>query len=296
MSARGIALVAVLWMTAALSLLAVGIASGVRADIRFAQMLDAGVQAAAIGDAAIQQAILDTKTRNDPPAGLARAHVSFDGHDVEVLIQPAGGYVNLNAAPEPLLQDLFIHGAGLAPDLAALLAARVVDWRDPDQDASPLGAENPAYIQGGSRYRTRGALLETPADLLQVLGVDLDIYDKIQNFVTIHGGSPGVDPLAASVGVLSILAHGEKDIALRIAELRDQGTPGIDTTRLVQAHLAPGNGTVFRMEARVTLAGRTWARVRWVDVGQPDVGGQPWLTLDVEAVRVIGDERGADAS
>lgn len=292
----GFAIVVVLWMAAALSLLAVGIAAGVRADVRSSQLLKSEVQAAAVGDAAIQLAVLGLKMREAQPGQAEHAHYVFDEHEVDVFMQSASGFINLNSAPETLLQDLFVFGAGVEPGAAATLAARVLDWRDADHSASAMGAEDDAYVQGGSRFRTRGAPFEAPADVLQVLGMDLDVYDKIQNFITIHGDSPGVDPLSASDGVLSILAHGNSGVVQRISELRDQGSPGIDTTSLVQSHLAAGGGTIYRMEARVRFSGQLWSRARWVDVGQAEAGGLPWRTLEVMPVRGVSIKGGPDDS
>ena len=296
-ASRGIALVAVLWMVAALSLLVVGVSSAVRADIRFAQQLRAEVQAAALGDAAIQMAIRDLGTRGDRPVQLEQAPYTFDGHEMQVVAQSAAGFVNLNNAPESLLQDLFVFGAGIDPGQAAILAARVADWRDPDQAPLPLGAEDEAYVQAGSRFRTRSGPFEAPEDLLQVLGIEYPLYDKVQGFISAYGQSTGVDPLAASAPVLLILAQGNRDAVQAIAAKRASGDPAIDTTRLILAHVEQGGGTVYRMEAQLVLSGRMWSRVRWVDTAQAGgAEGIPWRTLRVEPVRAMGNVGGVDGS
>lgn len=294
---RGVALIAVLWMVAALSILVVGVSSAVRADIRFAQQLRGEVEAAALGDAAIQMAVRDLAMRTNGPVHLERASYTFDGVEITVVVQSAAGFVNPNTAAESLLHDLFVFGGQVEPAQAALLAARVVDWRDSDQNPLPQGAEDEAYVQAGSRFRTRSGPLEVPEDLLQVLGIEYPLYDKIYGFVSLFGQSSGVDPLAASDAVLSILAQGNQDVVQSIAAKRAAGDPAIDMTRLVQAHVEQSGGSVYRMEAQVVLSGRVWSRVRWIDTAQAGgAEGLPWRTLRVEAVRAMGAIGGPDGA
>ena len=288
--ARGVALVAVLWIVAALSLLAMSLAATTRADVQTAQTTRAFAEMAATGDAAIELAVLAMRMMPQPITRRTRQAYEFDGRRIEIVVSPASGFVNLNAASESLLRDLFQYGAGVDRDLAETLAGRVIDWRDPDTAALPQGAEDEAYAAAGVRYRTRGGPFESPEDLLQVLGVTFDVYDKVQGYLTVHGSSAGVDPLAASVGVLNILAGGDRARAEAIAAARDAGEPVIDMTALVQDHLAVSSGMIYRIEARFRdERARTFVRVRWVDLESPGRGGLPWRTLRVEAVRGVGN-------
>ena len=285
----GVALVAVLWMVAALALLAAALAANSRADLRSAQAARAFAEAAALGDAAIQLAALDIRRMPVPPARPARESYDIEGRPVDVRVMPAGGFVDLNRAPESLLHDLLRYGAGVDDALAATLAQRIIDWRDPDQSARADGAEDDAYVAAGVRYRTRGGPFEAPEDLLQVLGLSLDVYDKVTAFVTIYGLASRVDPLAAGSGVLRVLARGDGVLAARVAAARDTGEITIDMSSFVQEHLQPSSsGTRFRVEARVgDEGGRVLARVRWIDLASKGADGSPWRTLRAEPVRAI---------
>lgn len=284
----GVALVAVLWMVAALSLLATALAADTRAQLRGAQVARAFAEAAALGDAAIQLAALDMSSGAPPVTRLTRRAYRLDADVIEVEIVPASGFVDLNDASEPLLHDLFRYGAGLDESAADTLAQRLIDWQDPDPAALPLGAEDEDYAEAGVPYRTRGGPLETTEDLLQVLGVDFDVYDRLRDLVTVYSGAAGVDPLAAPPAVLQVLAGGNAEAAARIAAARDAGEPLIDTTALVQAHLVAASGLVYRLEARVrTSGGLILARGRWVDLGARGAAGQPWRTLRIEPVHGV---------
>jgi len=283
---RGVAVVAVMWIVAALALLVVGMAAGTRADIRAAQVARAEAEASAFGDAAIQLAALEMRTSAEPLRTAAMREYEFEGRPIQVDIRPVEGYIDLNNASDTLLRDLFLIGAGLPQEQAEALAQRVVDWRDPDQMPLPLGAENDAYQAAGSPNLTRGEKLTQPEDLLQILGMTLDVYDKIEHFVTVFGAS-GVDPKAATPAVLAILAKGNIELASKIAAARDSGDPAIDMTGLEQAHLAAASGNRFRVEARLETDGRLVSRVRWIDFSEPGPFGLPWRTLRVEPPRGI---------
>lgn len=292
---RGMALIAVMWIVAALSLLATALAATTKAEVQAAQTARAFAEAQAAGDAAIELAALSLRMTPQPVARRAVQTFPIEGRVVEVVVAPSGGFVDLNSASETLLRDLFQFGAGVDRQTAETLAARIVDWRDPDQAPLPLGAEDVAYATEGVRFRTRGGPFESPEDLLQVLGVGFDLYDRIRGYLTVQGGSAGVDPLAASVGVLTILAGGDRARAEAIASARDAGEPNIDMTALVQDHLAVSSGLIYRMEARSRdERGRYFVRAQWVDLAGPGRGGRPWRTLRAEAVRGIEEGAGAD--
>lgn len=285
----GIALVAVMWMVTALALLATALATDSRSEVRTAQAARAFAEAAATGDAAIELAVLQLRGASAAALRHSTLGVEMDGRRVEVVVAPASGFIDLNRADEGLLRDLFLYGAGLDAELAATLAQRIVDWRDPDQSPLPRGAEDETYAAAGLRQRTRGGPFETPEDLLQVLGLTFDTYDKVTKLATPYGAAQRVDPLAAGNGVLRVLARGDAAAADRIAAARDAGDKTIDMSPLTQDHLQPSTaGTRYRLEARVRDAdGRLLARARWVDLGARGAGGRPWRTLRVEPVRAL---------
>jgi general secretion pathway protein K len=245
-------------------------------------------KATALGDAAIQLAVLDWKTTTPAPDRLMRGQYTFEDVTIDVEIVPASGYVALNSASESLLQAVFVHGAGLTPDDARVLAQRVIDWRDTDIAPMPEGAEAEAYVAAGVRWRPRNERFLVPEDLLQVLGVDFDLYARIERFFTVWSDSSGVNPRAAPEDVLFILCAGNAGEATRIAAARDAGQFGIDTSTLNPSWLTgSGSQNTLHVLASVPLEpGRRAVRGRWVQL-TPDKDGTPWKTIRAEPVRLI---------
>jgi len=288
----GMALIAVLWMTAALSLLVAGMLSISRAEVKATQVRSDLAQATALGDAAIQLAVLDWQTRSPKPDRLLHTDYLIEGRPVAVRLVPASGYVDLNTASQALLAVLLQFGGGLAPAEAETMARRIVDWRDRNEAELPGGAEAPAYAAAGVPWRPRNGSFLVPEDLMQVLGMDFDLYQRIRPLITVWaGGAPGINAYAAPPEVLYLAAQGKQDVAYRIAVARDAGEQGVDLTQLEAAFVRNGTlGNILHVEARLPLdTGRSAIRGRWLLLGA-DPGGAPWRTIAVEPVRLRADE------
>ena len=292
---RGMVLAAVLWVIAALALLAGALAGTSRAELGALQAARDAARAEAVGDAAMQLAIVDLKSpppdaevgrRKAEQGRLARDYV-FDGTTVSVRITPVGGLVDLNGAPEELLAALF-GGAGLDAQAAKTLAQRVIDWRDPDQTPQPSGAEDDAYAAAGVAARPRNTRYTVPEDLLQVLGMTYEIYRRIRPMITVDSGAAGIDPPSAPPEVLALLAHGDRARADAMAAAYASGDPVVDATGLEARWIARGGaGNIRRFEAVVPLPdGRRMVRTWWVDMEQRMIGGPRWRVLRAEPAAV----------
>jgi general secretion pathway protein K len=287
-----LALVAVLWMVAALSLLVLSISAGSRADVRLAGHLRDQTVFAALGDGAIEWALLAFKLAADAPSETAiptgpvrSTVVDFEGQRIEVRAIPAQAFINLNTAPEPLLKALWLYAGGMDERMAETLAQRIIDWRDPDASAQPLGAERDHYLQEGMDAVPRDGPFESKTDLLQVMGVDLERYARVEPLLTVHGRHAGVNPLAASLPVLEVLAMGNEAAAFALFDAAQTGQPGADTTRLEQSFIEQGAGPVYRFEARMTSdENRVWVRARWVDLSRVGPLGEPRFIIENQAV------------
>lgn len=274
----GVALVAVLWMVAALSVLALGLAATTKSEVRSAQGVRARAEAAALGDAAIQLAVLELRSTDVGYENYLRFDYQLGGRSITVAAVPAGGLVDLNQASEQLLIGLFAGSGGLDPEFAAELAHRVVAWRTPG-----LVVEAEDYAAAGVAFRPRGGPFEYPEDLLQVLGVSYPLYARVRDLITVRGGGAGVAPKAASEAVLTLLAGGDRDLAARIARSR-RDDPATDFTGLDNRFFGGGTSPVYRMDARVRIGDRSYRRTRWLDLSQGAPDGAPWRSFRVEPV------------
>lgn len=274
----GVALVAVLWMVAALSVLALGLAAAAKSEVRSAQGIRARAEAAALGDAAIQLAVLELRSTDIGYEEYVHFDYELGGRSIIVAAVPAGGLIDLNQAGEELLAGLFAGSGGLDPEPAAQLAHRVVAWRTPG-----LQLEAEDYAAAGVAFRPRGGPFEYPEDLLQVLGVTYPLYARVRDLITVRGGGVGVAPQAASEAVLTLLAGGDRDLAARIA-LSRRDDPATDFTGLDNRFFGGGSSPVYRMDARVRVGDRSYRRTRWLDLSQGSPDGAPWRSFRVEPV------------
>lgn len=277
---HGLALVAVLWMVAALSLLAAGLAGLTRGELRVAQNVRVASEVAALGDAAIQLVALAIRSEPGEYQGRFVLPVPLGDREVVVRVVPVGGLIDLNAAGEPLLRDLFVFAAGRDEGEAEQIARNIAEWRGGGGDV-----DGSAYEEAGMSGGPRGGRFEYPEDLLQVLGVSYDDYANIERLITVSSESPSVDPLLAPVEVLQVLANGDAEMARTISEAREAEDPAVDTTGLVQEYIGGRGAGILRVDAEISFGGRDYRRTRWIDPSRPSVEGSPWRTVRIEAVR-----------
>jgi general secretion pathway protein K len=207
-SNRGMALIAVLWITSLLALLAAGIGSGSRTVIRLAFNGLENTKARLAADAGVQLAIFDLLTaeggRPWRTGGVLTDIADLEQTRVQVRIRDEDGKIDINAASPALLEGVF-RAVDLAEDQAATLAAAVVDYRDDDSDLSPGGAEDPDYVAAGRPAGAADRPFRAVAELSDVLGVSEAIHDRVAPLFTIYSDAEGIDPLRASRPALAAL-------------------------------------------------------------------------------------------
>ncbi len=283
----GLALVAVLWMVAALTVTVSGVVYAVRGDVQAVSAGRETAAAAALADAAL---VLAARQLRSPPneerGRLQRYEVVIEQTAVAVRVVPLTGLVDLNAAGEELLADLIAVAGDVDRARAVSLAQRIIDWRDADDRPLSDGAEDAAYAAAGSPFRTRGGPFEAPEDLLQVLGIDFDLYQRLRPLTTVHARSGGrVDPAAAPLPVLRVLAGGNEQIAAGYARARDVDGALADTTRFRAAYIGARRQTPrYLVEAAVPLSSGAYVVSRKVLDVASGADGVPWQTLWTERV------------
>ena len=262
---KGLALIMVLWIVAALSLLVVGMSQTVRGQVRAAQAVSEQVAAQALAEGAI--ALQQLKAESARPEGMAATRVSYGGVEMQVLVQPLSGLISLNAAQPPLLSALLQVAGGVPEKQADQLAHAIDTWR--------------AGGTGDATRRVPRRQFESADDLLLVPGMDYATYARIRPLVTADTYQhTNVNPLAAPLPVLLVLARGNAAVAQRIASRRDAGEAGVDTTGLDPALTGAGFSQFFRVTARVPLdAGRIFSLAHDVTLSAYSSSIAPWRTL-----------------
>jgi len=101
---RGLALIAVLWLVAALSIIVAGLLQSVRTEARLGTQLQDVALASASGEAAMQLALQSLLAAGKPLDRLADVNMPWMDQSIAVRIMPLNGYIDLNAAPPSCLR------------------------------------------------------------------------------------------------------------------------------------------------------------------------------------------------
>jgi len=180
---RGMALVLVLWIVAALAVFASSLGGVVRQEAAVGGVSRNLATGRAAGEAAIYLALQRMATRPEALREPVLEPVTLPGGQiVEVEVVPWSGLVDINGATPELLAVLFRHAAGRSRGAAMAMAQTVRQARDAMRQQSGSAA-------GG---------WEAPEDLLQVPGMTYGIYASIRDFVVADSGNrQGINPNAA---------------------------------------------------------------------------------------------------
>jgi general secretion pathway protein K len=168
-SERGSALLAVLWLSAALAAIAFSVANTVRGEMdRAATSMD-GLRGYYLAVAGVERAAMEmtwaaqVRAFRVPP-GVTMLPFSFPSGEVRVEIVPETAKLNINTVrPEELFRLLV--ALGVDDGRAREIALAVMHWRMPISGAAGL---DEYYLSIGPTFRARHASLEEIEELLLV--------------------------------------------------------------------------------------------------------------------------------
>lgn len=172
---NGIALIATLWILAALVILAVGIGLMARTEAQVSYNFSSLVQCRWAARAGINRALIEIEKLKDQPTtylgeeGLTllaqQDDIDLGGASFEVVIDDEAGKININSAEQSILETLF--GSRDAAD-------SIIDWRDTDDQPQPLGAETQYYSGLKEPYRCKNKPFDTILELQLVKEITED--------------------------------------------------------------------------------------------------------------------------
>lgn len=208
---KGVALIAVLWLVALLTLLAGAVVTLSVTQRRTAARYAQAVQADLTQDAAIRVVMLQLiapRDRAQPwPMGNTQTVNVLDEH-VSLTVQREAGRIDLNTADADLLTAFFAANGWREGD-ASSMAARIVDWRDRDDETTPGGAESREYQAAHLSYGPRNGPFGSVDELRQVLGserISSELYDSL----TVFTHAPGCVESVATPAVKRAVAWADK--------------------------------------------------------------------------------------
>jgi general secretion pathway protein K len=292
---RGSALLAVLWLTAALSAIAFSVASLVRAETERTSTAVDSLRAYYLATGAINRAILHIewgpgyKNPNGssmfggPGQGpLTTMQFDFPSGSAVVNLIPETAKLNVNLAPPLQLMNLLVV-LGAAPELAQAITQGIVDWRA----ASPGGFTefDQYYLTLTPSFQSRHASVQEIEELLLVRGVTRDLFygsythdlegrmvrrAGLRDCLSVYGSVSSIDVNTAEPAVMQAIGVSPGSVAAIVAlrqtapiQSADQisgfsdGSQGFSRLQRTQATTA-----TFRATARLRLANGQFSDMR----------------------------------
>lgn len=173
----------------------------------------------------------------------------------DLSVRPAGTTLNVNTADATQLRRVFL-ALHVMPMSADSLVDAMLDWRDPDDEPRPNGAER-AWYRARQRFTPRNGPITDVGELARIRGLD-----QLSGVDSLFGVEPGRIPLGRAPRAVLIALPGFTDeLAERIADLRERRALPADLLTLAGA-LSPS--------ARDSLSARYAEVVSLVTI-EPDV-------------------------
>lgn len=294
---HGVALILVIWVIALMGILLGSFALIARTENFESRHLFDGTTARYAAQAGIERAVYELRNTDMTQrwVGDGRPYeFEFDGAQVQVELTDESGLIDINTADDALLQGLFAS-VGVAPDQAEALSDAIQDWRDPDDMPRPHGAEINEYKAAGLAYGPRNSPFQIVGEVQQVLGMNYDLFEKIEPAITIYGGGAQPNPAYAPMEVLLALPGMTPDLAQQLIAARQQiipgqfgpgqgapGQPGASGLTLPDGTpvVANGGGNTYTIRSRATLAnGASTTLDASIRLGGVGAAGQPYTVL-----------------
>jgi general secretion pathway protein K len=265
---HGSALLAVLWLSLALSAIAFSLATTVQGETERTSTAVDGIRSYYLATGAIERAILYMQWRGQfYSPGTPVLRMSFPTGEAEVEVIPETSKYSINRSkPEDLMR--LLAALGTRADQAQEVLNAIVDWRTPG-DVSPL---DQYYLSLTPSFRARHASFEEIEELLVLRGMTTDLYygtyDRdaggrlfrrggLNECVSVYGAVDRFDANTAHPAVLASLGLAPQQVESLVERRRRQpflndGDLG-DYTQGAAGRLRVGGNSIFTLRATARL-------------------------------------------
>lgn len=207
--------------------------------------------------------------------------VQYHDAQVEVLVTDERGKLNINMATDLQLVQLFLAN-GLEDEQAQLLTAAILDWVDIDEMTRPDGAELPEYESAGYQVGPGNRKFIMVEELLQVIGMPWELYQKIQPGLTVWTENATPNPAFAPTEALLALPDMTQELAEEFVQAR-HGLESLNDLDLAlpggQVAMAQGGGLTYSIVAKATLPNGIWDQIEATIRLGGNEGGQPFRIM-----------------
>lgn len=114
----------------------------------------------------------------------------FDNKKVRVHVKPEGVKIAINNATETQIYGS-LQRAGIDSAMANVLAQRILDWKDKDQQRRNSGMEDSEYYAQGYKYGAKDGVLEDFEELRLVKGMTESVLHKLKADFTLYPANVG---------------------------------------------------------------------------------------------------------
>jgi general secretion pathway protein K len=260
---QGMILIALLWILAALSLLALNLSSTVRGELNVASASIQGEKAYFFArgglEAALYQLVYPSadpekqKARFPYRDGMNHFWITSDDWVCHVAVQDEAGKIDLNFANEIVLKRL-MQNTGIEEPQAETMVESILRWRDRDNSQGARDNDTP-LAPAGKRH-----LFSSLEELLLVDGISREVmygavrkgrdgearlYRGLADFVTVYSEKAQINLNYAEPEVIAALPGIDRQTAENIVNARAEES--LSTSRMSQqiAGLIPGEAAAL---------------------------------------------------
>jgi general secretion pathway protein K len=281
---KGVALVIVLWILLLVTITTSAFTLMARMDALEAHSILWSTKARLAAEAGLNIAVLSLRDPDETlrliPDGRPFL-VQYQDARVEVLVTDERGKLNLNSATEAELRQLFFAN-GLEEDEAGLLTDAILDWADIDELTRPNGAELPEYESAGYQVGPGNRSFVMVEELLQVLGLPWELYQKIEPGLTVWSDARSVNPAYAPAEALLALPDMTPELADEFVQARHELESLNDMSLALpsgQVAMARGRGLTYSIVAKATLPNGIWDQIEATIRLGGNEDGQPFRIM-----------------
>jgi len=265
-SVRGVALIIVLWVLVLITITVGSFSVSARTENLQARQLLDGSRARYAAEAGIAIAVLNLRNPDIAnrwvPDGRTY-QLQFESAKLEISITDERGKLDLNVVDELTLANLLV-ASGVDEDRVSPIVGAILDWRDPDDAVRIDGAEADEYASADLPYGPRNAPFAILDELQQVLGMDYELYRKLEPALTVYSRRRTIEPAFAPYEALMVLPGMTAEIAEDFINERQNRDNTGDNTLLMpdgSAAAMKGIGPTQSMRIKATMPSGIWEQL-----------------------------------
>ncbi|MBB6521009.1 type II secretion system protein GspK [Pseudoteredinibacter isoporae] len=286
---QGLALVMVMWLVAAMSLLVAGVLYSARMDVKQVQLQSKFSKHEALADGAAKLLLRDYNFALGEQLEM-RGPYLWQGELLGVAAKgrmvSVKGLIDLNSVGLDAMAQLLSVRLEMEPEQALELAQNLIDWRRPvSGEFTGMHAE---YEALGLPVPRHDRLLSV-ADLLAVNGFNFEMLQALNDVVYVERSiSGGVDPASAPIEVLSVLANGNEEVALNYETMRREAEDSSELLNHAEFNadfFGQNASTLMRLDIELRVEQEIMTRRLWVDTAGFS-NAVPWEVVRVEPMQI----------